>query len=258
MNQIAHISYEDRAKARASEVRRRLMGTPKRVNIIREVLAQAAEKRKSPVGKILEADADAHVRAYRQWVECAFKRTTMMDYMAMEFEQEGTSLAQIRHARRNRVLVLILDRVVLKTKLMFAHRPLSDIAQIVNREHSTIVRCCERESLRLGITKPDFINDKFPKIEAYLREGKSLKEIAEIYEVGISTISRKVHKLGISHLLQTKTKTFPMEFIESVHVEYAAGMTFNEISRKYGVSKRAVVNWKNTFGWSPRRKARAE
>lgn len=37
MNQIAHISYEDRAKARAVEVRRRLMGTPKRVNIYPDI-----------------------------------------------------------------------------------------------------------------------------------------------------------------------------------------------------------------------------
>lgn len=35
MNQIANISYEDRAKARAKEIRLRLMGPPKRVNVFR-------------------------------------------------------------------------------------------------------------------------------------------------------------------------------------------------------------------------------
>lgn len=35
MNQIAHISYEDRAKARAKEIRLRLMGPQKRVNVFR-------------------------------------------------------------------------------------------------------------------------------------------------------------------------------------------------------------------------------
>lgn len=35
MNQLAPISYEDRAKARAKEIRLRLMGPQKRVNVFR-------------------------------------------------------------------------------------------------------------------------------------------------------------------------------------------------------------------------------
>lgn len=44
MNHPSPISYEDRAKARAAEIRRRLMGTPRRVNVIREVLADVAAR----------------------------------------------------------------------------------------------------------------------------------------------------------------------------------------------------------------------
>ncbi|KQQ46506.1 hypothetical protein ASF69_04570 [Rhizobium sp. Leaf311] len=256
MNQIAHISYEDRVKAKAAEVRRRLMGTPKRVNIIREVLAQVEQKKHTSMGKTLAAEADAHVRSYRQWMDCAFKRTNMMEHAQQLCEEAGTTLSEIRLVRHSRALVAAFDSVVLKMYLMFPHKPLSEIARILNRDHSTIVRSVERESRRLGIIKPNLLNDKFPKLEEYLRDGKTIKDIAEIYEVSDSTISRRVNELGLKDLLQSKTKFYSLEFIETVRKQYAAGDRMKDISARYGISIRSITGWKKTFGWPNRNERR--
>lgn len=257
MNQLAPISYEDIAKARAVEVRRRLMGIPKRVNIIRELLAQAQPKTIAPVGKTLTAEADAHVRVYRQWMDCAYKRTNMMDHAQRLCEEAGTTLSEIRLVRHNRALVAAFDSVAFKMHLMFPSKALSEIARVFNREHSTMFRSIERESIRLGIVKTDLLNSKFPKLEAYLREGKTLMEIAGIYKVGISTISRHVNALSLTGLLQSRTKAVSMKLIETVRQEYAAGEKLQDISTRHGVSIRSITKWKNTFGWPQRRNVRA-
>lgn len=260
MNQLAPISYEDRAKAKAMEVRRRLMGTPKRVNIIKDVLVQLAEKKKVSGGKIMSADADSHVVAYRQWQERAFKRTTMMEYAEKLCADLGTSLAQVRTRDRTRVLVSHRDSVTFDLRQRFLHKPLTEIGKVIDRDHSSLVYSLRRESQRRGVKigagQLAITSKAFPTLEDDLKSGMAMYEIAEKYDVAPSTISRKVKALGLMDLLQSKTKPASVEFIASLREEYEDGIALRKIAKKYKVSIRSVTNWKTEFGWD--RKARAE
>lgn len=255
MNQHVTLTYEERARANAKAIRDRLYGKPKVVNVIREVLAPKPVEKKS--GKILEAEPIEHVKAYRLWRDCSFKRTTMNDYAEELCQQKGTTLEAIRYMRRFRALTHVLDYVVFEVKAMFPHKSLSEIGRMVNREHTSIVRSMERESLRRGVKPQEMTSSEFPDLPKLLEEGRTLKEIGEIYEVGISKLSRKVHAMGLGHLLKTRTKPMSMEFIESVRAEYEAGYTLDFISKKYGISVRSITNWRNTFGWPERGKGKA-
>lgn len=255
MNTHVTLTYEERARANAKAIRARLYGKPKVVNVIREVLAQKPEEKKN--GKILEAEPIEHVKAYHLWHNCSFKRTTMVDYAEELCKQKGTTLEAICYMRRLRALTHVLDYVVFETKAMFPHKSISEIGRMVNREHSSIVRSLEREALRRGVKPQEMTSAEFPDLPNLLKDGRTLKEISEIYEVGISTLSRKVHAMGLGHLLKTRSKPMSMEFIESVRVEYEAGYTLDFISKKYGISVRSITNWRNTFGWPERGRGKA-
>lgn len=255
MNQHVTLTYEERARANAKAIRDRLYGKPKVVNVIREVLAHKADEAKR--GKILDAEPIEHVKAYYLWHKCVFKRTTMIDYAEQLCDQKGTTLEQISGMRRIRALTHILDYVVFEVKAMFPHKSLSEIGRMVNREHSSIVRSMESESLRRGLKAQELTSAEYPELPDLLNQGRTLKEIAEVYEVGISTISRKVHSMGLGHMLKTRTKPMSLEFIESVRVEYESGFTLDFISKKYGVSVRSITNWRKTFGWPERGKGKA-
>jgi transposase len=247
MNQHVSISYEETLKARAREVRSRLFGKPKVVNVLKEVLAHKEEY--SRRGKILDAEPDEHVKAFYIWQQYAFKRTTMNEYADTLCQSHGTSLSAVRSMRRARALTFILDTVAFEMKAMFPHKPLSEIGRVLNRDHSSICRGMEREALRRGIKPREMMSADYPEIEELLRSGKTIKEIAAFYDVGASTISRKISAMGLSDLLQVKTKPASMDFIESVRSEYAAGASQQSLGEKYGISVRTVLKWKRAFNW---------
>lgn len=257
MNQHVAISYEETLKAKARDVRRRLFGKPKVVNVLKDVLAQKSEQALRR-GKILDAEPDEHVKAFYIWQQYAFKRTTMNDYAETLCQRYGTSLSAVTSMRRVRSMTAVLDCVAFEMRAMFPHKPLSEIGRVLNRDHSAICRGMEREALRRGLKPAEVMSSDYPELEELLRSGKMLKEIAALYDVGVSTISRKVHAMGLADLLQTKTKPVSLEFVESVRIEYQAGNSIKDIAKKYGVGERTILNWKSSFKWPGRRKARAK
>ncbi len=255
MNTYVTLTYEERARANAKAIRAKLYGPPKVVNVIREVLAQKVEEAKR--GKAHNEEPAEHVKAYYLWHSRTFKQTSMSDYADRLCEHKGTTREAISGIKRSRAMTHILDYVVFEVREMFPKKTWTEIGSLVNREHSSIIRSVERESLRRGITPQETTCTEFPELHNLLRQGRTLKEIAAVYGVGISTISRRVHAMGLSNMLQSKTKPMSTEFIERVREDYVAGHSLSSISEKYGISARSITNWKNTFGWPVRDNAKA-
>ncbi|MBN7804886.1 hypothetical protein JZX86_05845 [Agrobacterium rosae] len=127
MNHPSPISYEDRAKARAKEIRLRLMGPPKRVNVFRrggeepveESAAQAPEPPREKVIVFIGYDHfNAHVSAWKTWQreQADVVGSPLRCYIRQRAIEHGYTFAEIVGPSRNFKLVAVRHRIMWEVK----------------------------------------------------------------------------------------------------------------------------------------------
>lgn len=127
MNQLAPISYEDRAKARAKEIRLRLMGPQKRVNVFRrggeepaeESAVQTPEPPREKVIVFIGYDHfNAHVSAWKTWQreQADVMGSPLRCYIRQRAIEHGYTFAEIVGPSRNFKLVAVRHRIMWEVK----------------------------------------------------------------------------------------------------------------------------------------------
>ncbi|WP_320196239.1 helix-turn-helix domain-containing protein [Agrobacterium rosae] len=127
MNQLSPISYEDRAKARAKEIRLRLMGPQKRVNVFRrggeepveETSAQAPGPHLEKVIVFIGYDHfNAHVSAWKTWQreQADVVGSPLRCYIRQRAIEHGYTFAEIVGPSRNFKLVAVRHRIMWEVK----------------------------------------------------------------------------------------------------------------------------------------------
>lgn len=251
MNQLVTISYEDRLKAEATARKLRLMGKPRTVNIINEVLKSNEERSfKSPKAKP-RADADAHVRAYRIWQSSGNNVQSIWEYASNVCQEIGTTLADMQSATRKRLVVEKRDWAIFEVKQMYPHKSLAEIGRLFCKDHSSIVHSLKREGMKRGCPqepKPEAV-DAYPTLKEDLQSGLYLREIAIKYGVGPATISRKVKALGLTYKFKSKSRPAPDHLVEAIRSDFECGMSHRELVKKYHVSPKTIRKYRERNGW---------
>ncbi|MGV1787352.1 MULTISPECIES: hypothetical protein [Agrobacterium] len=260
MNQMVTISYEETLKARARARRLKLMGKPKVVNVVKEVLREV-KARQHAVRRRPRAYADAHIRAWEAYHSRAANQMTMEEYQQQVCDREGFNLNLIMSDVRQEHVVDQRDFVVFEVYAMYPNVSKSAIARLFDRDPSSIHHCLQREAERRGIDQSDLnsIDRAYPTLREDVAAGLSLSEIAVKYGVGASTIGRRVRKLGLASQLNGRKTRLPQHMIDAIEDEYLSGTSGREICRRYHISQGHMRDMALRFGWSEmRRKARAE
>lgn len=149
MNQIAHISYEDRAKARAKEIRLRLMGPQKRVNVFRrggeetveESTAKAPDAPRERVIVFIGPDNfNAHISAWKTWQreQADTMGSPLRCYIRDRATELGYTYADIVGHSRKIPLVAVRHRIMWEIKAQVDPSiTLPELGRLFRRDHTS-------------------------------------------------------------------------------------------------------------------------